>query len=87
MVERVDGTTIITTADAAFHTSVSLGSIEEKLPPEEFMRCHKSYIINLSMISRIEVYGRWTYTVKLKNTDNTALMTAQKYDEVKMLYE
>lgn len=87
MVERVDGTTFITTVDNTFHTSASLGSIEEKLSPQEFMRCHKSYIIKLSMISKIEVYGRWTYTVYLKNTDKTALMTAQKYEEVKQLYE
>lgn len=87
MVERLDGETIITTKDGEFHTSASLGSIEEKLDPAEFMRCHKSYIINLSMISQIEVYGRWTYTVKLKGTSSTALMTSQKYEEVKQLYE
>lgn len=87
MVERVDGVTFITTADAVFQSSASLGSIEEKLDSQQFMRCHKSYIINLSMISKIEAYGRWTYTVKLKNTRNTALMTAQKYDDVKRLYE
>ena len=87
MVERLDGETIITTKDGEFHTSASLGSIEEKLDPAEFMRCHKSYIINLSMISQIEVYGRWTYTVKLKGTGTTALMTSQKYEEVKLLYE
>ncbi len=87
MVERLDGETIITTVDGEFHTSASLGSIEEKLDPAEFMRCHKSYIIKLSMISQIEVYGRWTYTVKLKGTSATALMTSQKYEEVKQLYE
>lgn len=87
MVERVDGSTLITTADNVFQTSASLSCIEEKLDEKEFMRCHKSYIINLSMISKIEVYGRWTYTVSLKNTDSTALMTAQKYEEVKKLYE
>ena len=87
LVERLDGETIITTKDGEYHTSVSLGSIEEKLDPAEFMRCHKSYIINLSLISQIEVYGRWTYTVKLKGTNATALMTAQKYDEVRQLYE
>ncbi len=86
MVERVDGATFITTKESTFQTSVSLGSIEEKLDPQEFMRCHKSYIINLFMISKIEVYGRWTYTVYLKNTKRTALMTAQKYEEVKQLY-
>jgi len=87
LVERLDGETIITTKDGEFHTSASLGSIEEKLDPAEFMRCHKSYIINLSMITQLEVYGRWTYTVKLKGTDTTALMTSQKYEEVKQLYE
>ena len=87
MVERLDGETIITTKDGEFHTSASLGSIEEKLDETEFMRCHKSYIINLSCISQIEVYGRWTYTVKLKGTNTTALMTSQKYEEVKQLYE
>lgn len=87
LVERLDGETIITTKDGEFHTSASLGSIEEKLDEKEFMRCHKSYIINLSCISQIEVYGRWTYTVKLKGTAATALMTSQKYEEVKQLYE
>jgi len=87
LVERLDGETIITTTDGEYHTSASLGSIEEKLEPAEFMRCHKSYIINLACISQIEVYGRWTYTVKLKGTDSTALMTSQKYEEVKQLYE
>lgn len=87
MVERMDGATLITTTEDTFQTSASLGSIEEKLDPKEFMRCHKSYIINLSMVAKIEVYGRWTYTVKLKKTKSTALMTAQKYDELKRLYE
>ena len=87
LVERLDGETIITTKDGEFHTSASLGSIEEKLDMAEFMRCHKSYIINLSMITQLEVYGRWTYTVKLKGTDATALMTSQKYEEIKQLYE
>jgi two-component system LytT family response regulator len=87
LVERLDGETIITTKDGEFHTSASLGSIEEKLDTAEFMRCHKSYIINLSLITQLEVYGRWTYTVKLKGTDATALMTSQKYEEIKQLYE
>ena len=87
LVERIEGNTLITTADGVYRTSASLGSIEEKLDEKEFMRCHKSYIINLSMISKIEVYGRWTYTVSLKNTDSTALMTAQKYEDIKKLYD
>ncbi len=87
MVERIEGVTLITTADDVFQTSASLANIEAKLDAKCFMRCHKSYIINLTMILKIEVYGRWTYTVSLKNTDSTALMTAQNYEEVKKRYE
>jgi len=87
MIERIGGATHIITSGETYKTSVALGIIEEKLDASEFIRCHKSYIIKLSEISQIEVYGRWTYTVKLKNTKCTALMTAQKYEEVRKRYE
>lgn len=35
-------------------TQLSMKSIEEQLPPERFMRVHRSFIINLSKISVIE---------------------------------
>ena len=47
------------------------------------MRCHKSYIIRVEAIRKLEVYGRWTYTVYLKDTEETALMTSEKYEEIK----
>ena len=85
-VERSDNATSIVTREGTYKTSVSLSGIEEKLNPAEFMRCHKSYIINLSMISRIEPYGRWTYIVKFKGIEASALMTAKGYEEVKKMF-
>lgn len=87
MVERSGNATNIITREETFKTAVSLGKIEEKLNPSEFMRCHKSYIIHLSDITRIEPYGRWTYVVKLKGTDATALMTSQNYETLKELFD
>ena len=86
MVERSEGCTNIVTGSERYKTSISLGEIEEKLGQETFMRCHKSYLINISKITRIEPYGRWTYVVKFKDTDMTALMTAQKYEEIKQMF-
>lgn len=85
-IERSENATRIVTAEEIYKTSVSLGTIEEKLNPAEFMRCHKSYIINLSRISKIEPYGRWTYIVKFKGIQESALMTAQNYEEIKKLF-
>jgi two-component system LytT family response regulator len=83
MIERTDGISRIVTEDETFLTSSSLSSIQEKLDPDKFMRCHKSYIIRMEAVKKLEVYGRWTYTVTLKGTDETALMTSEKYNEMK----
>lgn len=86
LVERLEGYTNIVTASEQYRTSIPLTEIEEKLGRNEFMRCHKSYIINLSKITRIEPYGRWTYVVKFKDVDATALMTSQNYEEIKKMF-
>ncbi|MBR6293241.1 MAG: response regulator transcription factor [Lachnospiraceae bacterium] len=82
MIERTDGVTRIVTDTDVFLTSQSLSALEEKLDPGKFMRCHKSYIIRKDAIRKLEVYGRWTYVVKLKGSEETALMTVEKYKEL-----
>nr|MCR4720265.1 LytTR family transcriptional regulator [Lachnospiraceae bacterium] len=82
MIERTDGVTRIVTDTDVFLTSQSLSALEEKLDSEKFMRCHKSYIIRKDAVRKLEVYGRWTYVVKLKGSEETALMTAEKYKEL-----
>ncbi|NRT88749.1 LytR/AlgR family response regulator transcription factor [Clostridium beijerinckii] len=71
LVQREESSTVIYTKTDSFTTSISLSDIEEKLDHTQFFRSHKSYIINLSLITKIYPYGRWTYIVKLKNTDTT----------------
>lgn len=85
-IERSDNATSIVTEEEVYKTSASLSAIEEKLSTSEFMRCHKSYIINISRISKIEPYGRWTYIVKFKGTTETALMTSNNYEEIKKIF-
>lgn len=83
LLERSDHMTRIVTATEEYRTSASLGSLEEKLKGDGFIRSHKSYLINLEYIAKIEPYGRWTYVVKFKYTESWALMTARVYEEIK----
>lgn len=86
IVQREDRNTVIYTVDNRYITSEALSELEDKLDKNQFFRSHKSYIINLSMISKIYPYGRWTYVVKLKNTDKDALLTHVQYEVLKEIF-
>ena len=85
LIQRDDGATAIYTSRARFVTSDSLGDIEQKLDDSIFLRCHKSYIININYIDRIYPYGRWTYIVKLRDTDRDALMTRESFEKLEKI--
>jgi two-component system LytT family response regulator len=86
LVQREERNTVIYTVDDEYTTSEGLSEIEERLDKALFIRSHKSYIVNLSMIHKIYPYGRWTYIAKLKNTSKDALLTHDKYEELKSLF-
>lgn len=78
MVERQNRQTVIITKNGQFAFNKTLQEVEAVLKDDDFLRAHKSYIIRLSAIKRLEVYGRWTYIVKLNGTDKDALITKEK---------
>lgn len=87
LVQREDRQTHIYCEDGRkYVTGDSLGDIEEKLDPGVFFRSHKSYIINLNHIDTVTPYGRWTYVVTLEGTDQDALITADKFEELKEVF-
>lgn len=83
LIQRENSSTVIYTKQDSFTTSASLTDIEAKLDKDQFLRSHKSYLINVSQIKKIEPYGRWTYTVTFKDMDRDALMTSENYEEIK----
>lgn len=87
LAEHCDGVTTVVTRDGTHTTSMSLKELEARLPRNQFIRCHKSYIINLSEIESAASYGRWTYIVHFRDTDITALSTAAKYEEIRNWFE
>jgi len=87
LVQRENRSTVLyASGGRRFETSESLGDMEERLDPQIFFRCHKSYIINLNVIDSITPYGRWTYVVHLSGTDQDALITHEKYEELEKMF-
>ena len=87
LVQRENRSTVLyATGGRRFETSEALGDVEQRLDPKIFFRCHKSYIINLNVIDSITPYGRWTYVVHLVGTDQDALITHEKYEELERMF-
>lgn len=86
IIQREDRKTIIYTKKDKYSTSESLAHIEERIDPRVFLRSHKSYIINISKITNVYPYGRWTYIVKFGDYEYDALMTNKKFAELENLF-
>jgi len=88
LIQRENRSTVIYTSDGQrYVTSEGLSELEERLDKNLFIRTHKSYIINISMVYKIYPYGRWTYVAKLRNTDLDALITHDKFEEIQKRFK
>lgn len=86
LIQRENRTTVLVTVNGEHATSESLGELEGRLNPNNFFRCHKSYIINIDYIDNITPYGRWTHIVRLKGTQKDALITHEKFEELQRMF-
>lgn len=58
---------VIITTTGKFMKEQTMKYFEEHLPHEQFVRIHRSYIVNVEMISRIELYKKQQQMLTLKN--------------------
>ena len=61
-----DYTTLVT-PDGEYIKEQTMKNFETHLPADNFVRIHRSSIVNVTQISRVEQYGKETYQVTLKS--------------------
>jgi two-component system LytT family response regulator len=49
---------------------MTISEFFEKLPPEQFFRCHRSFGINLTKVQEITPWYNSTYLVKLQGSEH-----------------
>jgi two-component system LytT family response regulator len=54
-------------AKSAYLKEKTMKYFEENLPAEQFIRIHRSYIVNVNEVAKIELYEKDSYRVHLKN--------------------
>ncbi|HEX6182085.1 MAG TPA: LytTR family transcriptional regulator DNA-binding domain-containing protein [Chitinophagaceae bacterium] len=64
--EAADDYVKIHTKDGAFIKNRTMGNFEQLLDPHQYVRCHRSYIVNVQFITRIDPYEKENYLAILK---------------------
>ena len=82
LVSRSERTTRIVTAEEVYTTSEPLSALWARLEPCGFLRSHRAFIINPAKVTRVLPYGRWSYTLRFRGTQEEALITKEKLDEL-----
>lgn len=64
--EAADDYVKIHTKDGAFIKNRTMANFEQLLDPQQFVRCHRSYMANVQFITRIDPYEKESYLAILK---------------------
>jgi two-component system LytT family response regulator len=65
-IEAMDDYVSIHTQNGKFLKQQTMKYFEQHLPAKEFLRVHRSYILSLSELSKLEPYGKDTHVAVLK---------------------
>lgn len=79
-IERLERKSLIHTTQQIFETYEALSSLEEYLD-ERFIASHRSYIINIKLLTRIEAAGQM-YKAYFRDYDKPARISKNKLEEV-----
>ena len=69
-IEAQDDYVMIYSDAGRFLKQKTMKFYEDNLPPNQYTRIHRSYIINIEYVSKIEHYNKETYTIILKSGES-----------------
>ena len=78
-----DRKTVFYTLHGEYTTNETLQGIEKKLDKNLFMRTHRSFIVNVTMISKIIRWTKKSYSILFRQTSEEALLTSDRLGSLK----
>lgn len=58
-------------------TRYTLQELTERLPPEQFFRSHRSYVVNIFQVKEISPYFNGAYILKLKDKEHSEVIVSR----------
>lgn len=86
-VESVNRTNFVSVRGALYQTSLTLEELEGELSGFGFFRCHRSYIVNVQRVAKVERYTRNSFNLTLNNPEHTSIPLAKgRADQMRERY-
>lgn len=75
-IDAVDGGAEIVTPAGTFQLDASLGEVEKRLDPADFVRVHRAHIVNLAHVASVRRYDERRLSVRLD--DETTIVASRR---------
>ncbi|MGE5704606.1 MAG: LytTR family DNA-binding domain-containing protein [Clostridia bacterium] len=78
-VSAADGKTWLHTEEAMYQNKYSLTELQTILPQDQFVRCHRSFFVNVNEIAEIQPDFHSTFTLVMKDKAKSRIPVSQTY--------
>lgn len=85
-IERSGRSTSIFTKKEIIKTYQTLNELEGELRERDFIRSHRSFIINIHFVKNFSLYAKNSYTVSFEGMEERAMITKEKVDFLQSNY-
>ena len=85
-IERTGRSSTIFTKNGTIKTYQTLKELEGELRERDFLRSHRSFIINIHYIQNFELYAKNSFVVNFDGLDETAMITKDMVDYLQENY-
>jgi LytT family two-component system response regulator NatR len=86
LIERSGRSTTIYTKSGPIKTYQTLNELEGELRERDFLRSHRSFIINIHYVKNFSLYAKNSYVVTFEGLDKKAVITKEKVDFLQRNY-
>lgn len=85
-IERSGRSTTIYTKSGPIKTYLTLNELEGELRERDFLRSHRSFIINIHYVTNFSLYAKNSYVVSFEGLEEKAMITKDKVDFLQQHY-
>ncbi|WNS80432.1 LytTR family DNA-binding domain-containing protein [Domibacillus sp. DTU_2020_1001157_1_SI_ALB_TIR_016] len=86
LIERSGRSTTIHTKSGPIKTYMTLNELEGELRERDFLRSHRSFIINIHYVKNFSLYAKNSYTVTFEGLNEKAIITKEKVEFLQKNY-